>query len=319
MTNNVLDWGNDKNKKIEISVMRECRPFVPTSVLKLPSHREARDLRKPKLQDTRKEGQELVDCAPKDLKKKIKSYRKKESTANFDHELAKFILKYYARDSKTVFDPFSGWGERGYAAKLLKYDYIGYDISPKANDYAFATYGIKNNTGDSRNVFLDDKSIDFSYTCPPYFDLEKYESTDGQLTDIRDYKDFLDELEKVIQETNRILKTNGLVCWVVGDFRRKGVLIDFSTDVGLLFRKNGFELKDKVIIDNSTNYNVPLHLPNSYEHKFTVKVHETMWVFKKVRDVKEFKVDDEPDTKEGQSHHIMYKKNVTEEWGDWNI
>ena len=319
MTETILDWGNDKDKKLEVSVMRECRPFVPTSVLRLPSHREARDLRKPKLNDNRTDKSKLVSNAPTDLKRKIKSYRKKESTANFDKELAKFILKYYARESKTVYDPYAGWGERGNAAKILKFDYIGYDISQVAIDYAEKTYGIKNRLGDSRNTDLESNSMDFSYTCPPYWDLEKYESCKGQLTDIKDYQDFLKELEKAVIETNRVLKENALVCWVVGDFRRDGVLVDFSTDVGLLFRNNGFQLKDKVVIDNSTNYNVPLHLPNSYEHKFTVKVHETMWVFKKVKDVKQFKVDDVPDTKEGQSHHIMYKKNVTDDWGDWSI
>lgn len=312
MTETILDWSNDKNKKIEVSVMRECRPFVPTSVLKLPSHRETRDLRKPKIKDTREEGQELVKQSPKDLKKKIKAYRKQESNANFDPELAKFILKYYARDSTTVFDSFSGWGERGYAAKILKYVYNGYDISPKAIDYAFKTYGVKNKLGDSRNTDLEDNSMDFSFSCPPYWNLEEYQSIDGQLTDIKDYQDFLDELEKAVVEINRVLKDGALVCWVVGDFRRKGKLIDFSTDVGLLFRNNGFELKDKVIIDNSTNYNVPLHLPNSYEHKFTVKVHETMWVFKKVKQV----------TKKPKSvnKEIIVNEDVSkDEWGDWSL
>ena len=317
MTETILDWSNDKKKQIEVSVMRECRPFVPTSVLKLPSHRETRDLRKPKLKDTRKEGQELVEQSPKDLKKKIKSYRKQESNANFDPELAKFILKYYARDSTTVFDSFAGWGERGNAAKILKYVYNGYDISQKAIDYAFKTYGIKNTLGDSRHTDLEDNSMDFSFSCPPYWDLEKYETTDGQLTDIADYQNFLNELEKVVQEINRVLKDGALVCWVVGDFRRKSKLIDFSTDVGLLFRNNGFELKDKVIIDNSTNYNVPLHLPNSYEHKFTVKVHEFLLVYKKVNVVKS-----------GQQKYDMVEcdlvrqgkeKAEKDDWDNWEI
>jgi DNA modification methylase len=318
LSKTIVDWSDDKDKSIETSVMRECKPFVPTSVLKLPNHREARDLRKPKLEDAREDKEQLTENAPVGLKKKIKSYRKKESNANFDPELAKFILKYFARDAKTVFDPFSGWGERGNAAKLLKYEYIGYDISPIAIDYAIKTYGVTNRLGDSRHTDLPNNSMDFSFSCPPYWNLEEYQSVEGQLTDIKGYQDFLKELEKTVQETNRVLKDGALVCWVVGDFRRDRKLIDFSTDVGLLFRNNGFELKDKVIIDNSTNYNVPIHLPNSYEHKFTVKVHETMWVYKKINNVNREHMGVkriEPMLKEPKVESIEKE----DEWGDWKI
>ena len=243
-------------------------PFIPISILKVKRHRKEQDLKKDR----------LITSGDK--------YYTNSSRAkfgNFDLEIGKFILKYFNKiKGGSVLDVFAGWGERGKITTDLGYDYFGFDISQNAINYAKEKYSITINKADSRQLPLDDKeSIDFSFTCPPYWKLEKYESCDGQLTDINNYKSFLVELKKTIKETYRVLKQESLCCWVVGDFRIKGKLYDYSTDIINLFNSCGFEIFDKIIIDKSINYRISMFLEQAERLGYTVKLHEYILVFKK--------------------------------------
>jgi DNA modification methylase len=71
---------------------------------------------------------------------------------------------------------------------------------------------------DSCNLsFLRSESVHLVVTSPPYWNLKEYESNTRQLGEIADYEHFLDELDRVWQECNRILVPGGRICCVVGD------------------------------------------------------------------------------------------------------
>src|SRR5687768_5762978 len=72
--------------------------------------------------------------------------------------------------------------------------------------------------GDARDLaFIPDESVHLVVTSPPYFDLKQYAAdVDGQLGEIHDYERFLDELDKVWRECERVLVPGGRVCCVVG-------------------------------------------------------------------------------------------------------
>lgn len=72
--------------------------------------------------------------------------------------------------------------------------------------------------GDARDLsFLPDESVHLVVTSPPYWTLKEYPSGPGQLGEIKDYEEFLNELDKVWRECERVLVPGGRVCCVVGD------------------------------------------------------------------------------------------------------
>ncbi len=82
--------------------------------------------------------------------------------------------------------------------------------------------------GDARNLgTIPSKSVHLVVTSPPYFNLKPYASDSGgrQLGRIEDYDYFLDELDMVWRECERVLVPGGRICCVIGDIlipRRRG-------------------------------------------------------------------------------------------------
>jgi len=71
---------------------------------------------------------------------------------------------------------------------------------------------------DSRNfTALAPNSVHLVLTSPPYWILKKYRDTEGQLGDIKDYVEFLNELDRVWQNCFDALVPGGRLICVVGD------------------------------------------------------------------------------------------------------
>jgi site-specific DNA-methyltransferase (adenine-specific) len=72
--------------------------------------------------------------------------------------------------------------------------------------------------GDARDLSrIDDRSVHLVVTSPPYWTLKEYPDHDAQLGAVAGYEAFLDELDKVWAECERVLVPGGRVCCVVGD------------------------------------------------------------------------------------------------------
>ena len=76
--------------------------------------------------------------------------------------------------------------------------------------------------GDARDLsFIPDESVHLVVTSPPYFDLKQYAAdSGGQLGELHEYEQFLEELDKVWRECARVLVPGGRICCVVGAVNR---------------------------------------------------------------------------------------------------
>lgn len=101
---------------------------------------------------------------------------------------------------------------------------------------------------DARDLsFIDDASVHLVCTSPPYGSLKDYPVTAGQLGNVEDYDEFLDGLDRVWEESLRILVPGGRVACVVGDIlvsrRQAGrhFMLPLTADVQVRARSIGFD------------------------------------------------------------------------------
>lgn len=99
---------------------------------------------------------------------------------------------------------------------------------------------------------MDAESVDLVVTSPPYDNL-------------RNYKGFSFDFESVANELFRIVKTGGVIVWIVNDATINGSETGTSFKQALRFMEIGFNLHDTMIWEK-TNY-IPLN-HNRYEQCF---------------------------------------------------
>lgn len=203
--------------------------------------------------------------------------------SRFHPDLAEFIVRYWSLPGDLVVDPFSGRKTRAIVSLELGRDYVGYEVAPQTYEWArepIEEHGGTLIRGDGCMMEgTDDESTDLVFTCPPYHQLEKYESVDEQLSDIKDYGEFLDRIEVACANTERILKPGRFACWVVGDWRSGGLKL-FHKDVIERMEGAGLEPWDVVVIRNKS----PLayaQVGKVASKRYTSKTHEYLLVFRK--------------------------------------
>ena len=68
-------------------------------------------------------------------------------------------------------------------------------------------------------LYTRNETADLVFTCPPYHNLEKYETAKNQLSECETYEDFMVQIQKCGKNINRVLKPGAFCVWVVGDWR----------------------------------------------------------------------------------------------------
>jgi len=103
--------------------------------------------------------------------------------------------------------------------------------------------------GDARRLsFLQAASVHLVVTSPPYGSLKAYPERPGQLGNMDSYARFLDELDQVWTECERVLVPGGRACIVVGDVclsrRRAGRhhVLPLAADIQVRARTRGLDV-----------------------------------------------------------------------------
>jgi DNA modification methylase len=139
--------------------------------------------------------------------------------------------------------------------------------------------------GDSRKRLkeLATASVDLIVTSPPYWNiLEKtgdykvrgmrrrydlptnYGSSRQNLSNIRNYAEFLEQLETIFSQCNRVLKSRKYLCVVVADFRHQSKFYPFHADLIRAIERCGPALEGITVIVNNRKRLYPYGMPYSY-------------------------------------------------------
>lgn len=219
--------------------------------------------------------------------------KKDKNTASyvsiFDPALCEVLYKWFCDENGSILDPFAGGSVRGIVANKLGYKYTGIDIRQEQIDsnreQGLNILEVDNQPnwycGNSNEVLEGfNKEFDFVFSCPPYADLEVYSDLEGDISN-KPYKEFLRLYESIIEKSCKLLKEDGLACFVVGEVRdKKGNYIGFVPDTIKAFEKCGMKFYNEAILLNAIA-SASMRANGNMKSKKLVKVHQNILVFKK--------------------------------------
>lgn len=224
----------------------------------------------------------------------VNFYDDKELLSEFNPTTAKNIISFWSNPKDIIYDPFSG-RTRALVSYAMNRAYIGCEVSTDVINYIynkFNTLGlleredfavdIINDDCININTHYEDIEFDLVFTCPPYWNLEKYESVPGQLSDINNYEAFLLELTKRLNVAVSKLKKDKYMCVVIGDFRKNGKYVTLHADLIQIMKENkDIKLHDIITIQNIPFATAAYYFGSVKKHKKTAKAHEYLLVWKK--------------------------------------
>lgn len=156
------------------------------------------------------------------------------SKSVFDPVLVEILVRWFSNKGERVYDPFCGGSVRGVVSGWLGREYIGTDLSSEQvdenrkqgeeiwgrnppNDAILPCWEV----GDAANPESYPKQpVDLILTCPPYFDLEKYDNGVEDVSGMS-WADFKSTMQTIADNCVASLKDNGFIIYVVGDVRDK--------------------------------------------------------------------------------------------------
>lgn len=220
-----------------------------------------------------------------------------EYRGNWSPYIPRNVILKYSKHGETVLDYFGGAGTTAVEAKLLGRKCIYLDINDKAIELAKKNidfeipakelltqkiYEPELFVGDARDLsFLIDNSIDLICAHPPYTNIIHYtEHEEGDLSHL-DIKHFLKEMEKVAEESYRVLKPGRQCAILIGDMRKHKHVIPLGFEVINVYLNAGFKLKELVIKRQHNCKTTGFWYTNSIKFNFLLLGHEYLPIFEK--------------------------------------
>ena len=198
------------------------------------------------------------------------------------------LILRYSNPGDWVLDQFMGSGTTLVEAKLLNRNAVGVDVNPQSVAISETNLQFQCETkskiftrnGDATNLhFIKDGRIDFICTHPPYANIIKYsDGIDGDIS-LLSTDAFLQEIQKVAEESFRVLKNGKLCAVMMGDIRVRGKVVPLGFRVMECFLEAGFQNKEIIIKEqhncHSTGY------WEKQKNEFLLLAHEYIFVFQK--------------------------------------
>jgi DNA modification methylase len=143
----------------------------------------------------------------------------------FDATLCEKMYEWFCPKEGRILDPFAGGSVRGIVACEMGFIYNGIDLSDEqieANKkQSSKPVWVQ---GDSEWVIdtIHNNTQDFVFTCPPYYDLEKYTDNPADLSNM-DEDSFDKKYYSILNKAAKKLKNNRFFAVVVSEVREQSV------------------------------------------------------------------------------------------------
>ncbi|NQV12905.1 MAG: transcriptional repressor LexA [Parcubacteria group bacterium] len=209
------------------------------------------------------------------------------------------LIKFFTKKGQRVLDPFSGVSSTLKACAVNSREGVGIELVKKyvdltkerlqkeLNDDLFSTTNRNQKIirGDSLKKIqeFEDDYFDFIVTSPPYWNIlnkkadhkvkqervannldTNYSNLKNDLGNIDNYDKFIDILSGFFNDCSRILKPKKYLCVIVSDFRHKGRLYMFHSDLAQKLELGNFALKGITILYQRHKKIFPYGYPYSY-------------------------------------------------------
>ena len=223
------------------------------------------------------------------------------SISEFDPYLCELMYRWFSIPNMSIVDPFAGGCVRGAVASILGRNYTGIDLSSEQvttniKQYNHITDRYNNisgtaewKCGDSETVldYIDSK-FDMVFTCPPYYNLEKYTKDPNDLSNLPTYEDFLHKYSSILHKASQKLKDDSFFVIVVSEVRANSCIIADSQYLGLVpdtvhILRDTCNLKyyNEIILENAIG-SLPIRIPKVFNRTRKIgRHHQNILVFYK--------------------------------------
>jgi len=226
-----------------------------------------------------------------------KDAKEPERTSTFDPVLCEIAYKWFSREGDVILDPFAGGSVRGTVAGILGRKYFGIDLSRKQVEEDRKQYAevCEKYKVDRDNVAymcfdslqalqtIEGPKFDMMFTCPPYYNLEKYSKDPKDLSNFPTYVEFILYMAHWVEELYRVMRDDTFSVIVVSEIRNPetGEFYGFVPDVASLFRGAGFKYYNEIILENNIG-SLPIRAPKYFDQSRKIgRQHQNVLVFYK--------------------------------------
>lgn len=221
-----------------------------------------------------------------------------ERTSTFDPLLCEILIKWFSNEGDRILDPFAGGSVRGIVSSALNRSYIGIDLSKEQvteNYVQLTDVESRHNLlgkvrwicGDSVEALHDMaytfEEADMFFTCPPYYNLERYSTDERDLSNLPTYQDFLYKYAQIIRYSTMILADNRFAVIVVSEVRNPetGEYYGLVPDTIRIFKECGLHYYNEIILYNNLG-SLPIRAPKYFDQSRKIgRTHQNILVFYK--------------------------------------
>lgn len=176
-----------------------------------------------------------------------------------DPVMAEIVCRWFGFKNCQTFDCFAGDSVFGFVSAYLGNSFTGIELREQQaslNNERVADMTARYICDDGQNVakHITPESQDLLFSCPPYFDLEKYSDLPNDASNQDSYEDFIQILKNAFTAAVGCLRNNRFAVICVGDVRdrKTGFYYDFCGDIKRIFKEAGVLLYNEIILVEQT-------------------------------------------------------------------